>query len=176
MAEIPGNAPLAVAATEASIYAGSFQKRISELSDGRRDVIGLPCQDFVALCESGNISPDDPLLQRAVERYLAPARENGSASLLLGCTHFGIIAEAIRRYLGDSVKLISAAECGISAMTAFIEENGIRGTGGSSVYYTSGSTEDFDAMAEMILSAGKSHSDLRCSCNVHSIAVSPLSY
>lgn len=151
MTAIPGNGALAVLATEASIRTGGFQNKILERCGAERKVIGIPCQDFVSLCESGNISKDDPLLSEAVRRYLGPAKKSGLDGVLLGCTHFGIISDAIEDYLGKNVQLVSAAECGIGTMTEYILSNHLQGTGGTSLFYTSGSTEEFDRMASVIL-------------------------
>lgn len=151
MASIPGDAPLAVLATDASIRAGAFKKGISALCGGKRDVLGVACQDFVELCENGHTDKNDPLLAAAVEKYLSPLKSVGVAAVLLGCTHFGIIEDAIRAFLGDGVQIVSASGCGAEALAGYIRANGLEGSGGSERYFTSGEPKAFDKMASVIL-------------------------
>ena len=151
MSRIEGTAPLAVLATEACIRAGVFQQKIEEAAAPSREVMGIPCQDFVSLCESGHIAPADPLLTAAVEEYLRPAKEMHVPAVLLGCTHFGIIADAIRAYLGEDTAVISASRCAAAVLAEHIVKNGLTGEGASSRFFTSGSPEAFDRMASLIL-------------------------
>lgn len=151
MAETEGNEPLAVIATDASIRSGAFQKQISEMCTGQREILGIPCQDFVALSESGHTERDDPFLTEAVRRYLGPAKGKNISAILLGCTHFGIIADAISDFMGKETKLVSASECAAEALTAYLKKNHLEGRGAVSRYFTSGDTEIFDKMAPVIL-------------------------
>lgn len=151
MAETAGSRPLAVLATDASIRSGAFQKAVAELCPEPREVMGIPCQDFVALSEGGHTDKNDPLLAEAVERYLGPAREKNASAVLLGCTHFGIIADAISAFMGKETELVSASQCAAEALAAYLKQNQLEGTGASSLYYTSGETAQFDRMAAVIL-------------------------
>lgn len=155
-AELP---PVAVIATQASIRNGAFQKKLIAAC-GCRDVLAVPCQDFVALCESGHISPEDALLQEKVREYLEPVKTAGASDLILGCTHFGIIAEAITAYLGNGVRLLSASEYAASEMKALLETSGNAaalsggsGEEGEILYYTSGDTREFERLAKRILNS-----------------------
>ena len=150
MGRIGGEAPLAIAATEASIRSGAFTKRLGALCPGR-EVIGVACQDFVKLCESGHTAPGDPLLQEAVERYLHPVKAAGAAAMLLGCTHFGIISEAITAYLGAETVLVSASHCAAQALKTHLADAQLAGGDGQECFYTSGSTQEFEKLAEGIL-------------------------
>ena len=151
MASIPGDAPLAVLATDASIRAGAFKNGISALCGGKREVLGVACQDFVKLCESGHTAPGDPLLQEAVERYLHPVKAAGAAAMLLGCTHFGIISEAITAYLGAETVLVSASHCAAQALKTHLDDAQLAGGDGQECFYTSGSTQEVEKLAEGIL-------------------------
>ncbi|MBO6039854.1 MAG: glutamate racemase [Oscillospiraceae bacterium] len=147
---LPGRAPVAVAATAASIRSGSYQRALQDLCPGR-EIVAAACPDFVPLIESGHCSAGDPLVQDAVARCLRPAKEAGAEILLLGCTHYGLISDAISAYLGTSVSLVSAAECGAAALCGRLLRS--RSTGGSRErrFFTSGSTDAFNAAAVQIL-------------------------
>jgi len=150
MSAVPGDAPLGIIATAASIRAGAFRQALAQRVPGRK-ILDLPCPDFVPLIEGGHIHPDDPLLVRAVETALAPAREAGIAALLLGCTHYGIIAAAIRNYLGSGVRLISASDCAARKVCHKLQELGLTGGNGEIRYYTSGPAAAFSAAASALL-------------------------
>lgn len=149
-----GDAPLGIIATEASIRSGAFSRAAEALCPGR-EIIGIPCPDFVTLIESGHSAAEDELLCEAVERYLGPLKEAGASALLLGCTHYGIIAGAIENFLGKGVKLVSASGCAAEELCAYITRNGLCGGEGRTEYYTSGRKEDFDAAAGLFLGGEK---------------------
>ena len=150
MSRVPGDAPLGVIATEASIRSGSFEQALRRACPGR-EILALACPSFVPLIESGHVRPDDPLLRWSAERYLAPLRQAGAAAVLLGCTHYGIIAEAIQNELGEDVTLYGAADCGAAALAAYLREQGLCGGQGRLRCYTSGSGEDFARAAALFL-------------------------
>lgn len=150
MSRIPGDAPLGIIATEASIRTGAFRRELERLCPGR-EIIDLPCPRFVPLIESGHTGADDPELREAVEHSLAPAKEAGIAALLLGCTHYGIIAPAIEAFLGPEVELVSASESAARAACQWLEQRDLAGGSGETFYYTSGDAEEFSAAASRLL-------------------------
>ena len=150
LAGLAGDGPICIIATAASISSGAYERGL-RASGVTRELISIPCPDFVTLIESGHTSADDPLVREAVERYLAPAKEKKAQTILLGCTHYGIIGEAIARFLGEEVEQISAAECVAREMAELLDE-GSRASGqGGVCYYTSGNAQDFARLGSMIL-------------------------
>lgn len=145
-----GGAPIGVIATVASINSGAYQKTLGELCPGRQ-VIAVPCPEFVPLIESGHSNPEDALVQAAVARQLRPIKEAGASALLLGCTHFGIIAQAIGNYLGGGVRLVSASASAAARLRELLIERDMTGGSGRETYYTSGSGEEFARLAGALL-------------------------
>lgn len=150
MSVFPGDAPLGIIATAASIRSGLFERRLRALCPGR-EIITAACPDFVTLIESGHFSPEDPAVRTAVEKYLRAMKEAGVRELLLGCTHYGLISEAIDRYLGGKTTLVSASECTALAVSRMLTDSGMTGGEGKTDYYTSGSAREFDEKAAMLL-------------------------
>ena len=66
------------------------------------------CPRFVEFVEAG-VTTGAELLAVA-EEYLAPLRDADIDTLVLGCTHYPLIAAAIQYVVGDEVTLISSAE------------------------------------------------------------------
>lgn len=149
-----GDGPLGIIATEASIRSGAFQRKAADICPGR-EITGIACPDFVTLIESGHSSADDSLVREAVERYLRPLKEKKAKALLLGCTHFGIISDAIKAYLGEDVTLVSASGCAAKEVYEYISAEGIQGGSGKAEFFTSGRKEDFDSMASLFLGGEK---------------------
>ena len=157
MAALPGEKPLAVIATAASIESSQFTDPLRRRCPGR-EIIGLACPEFAPLIEHGHIDRSDPVLTDAVERALAPLRGKALDAVLLGCTHYGIIEDTIRDYLGD-VPLLSAAECGAAALQKRLEAEGLCAENGAGTarFFVSCDPADFNAFASKYLDLGPVH-------------------
>lgn len=148
-AKRPGE-PIGVIATAACIRSGAFQRALAASCPGT-DVTAVACPDFVPLIESGHYDPGDGELRRAVAEYLAPIRGSGAGTLILGCTHYGLIGEAIRAYLGDGVRIVEAARCAARELADWLLANGLAGGTREESYLTSGSAEEFRALSTVFL-------------------------
>lgn len=144
---------LGVIATQCSIESGAFQKELLRLRPDA-EVTALACPDFVPMIESGRYKASDAAVRRTVAESLEPLRNADVQALLLGCTHYGLIGDAISDYMGKDVELIAAADASARALSAYLEAEGMQAAGGEEEYYTSGSTEDFSALAPLMLGYG----------------------
>ena len=84
--------------------------RYGELLRAERPSIvveGKACPLFVPLAEEGWV--DGPVTEAVAETYLAEMREAGVDTLILGCTHYPILKEAIGKVMGDGVRLVDSA-------------------------------------------------------------------
>ena len=142
--------PVGVIATAATVRAGAFAAALREACP-EREIVSVACPDFVPLIESGHVHPGDPAVAEAAKRYLAPLRERQIGTLLLGCTHYGLIAPAIRACLGDGVELVEASSCAAGRMAALLNDNDMRGGSGKLRCLTSGDAAHFAALAPLLL-------------------------
>jgi glutamate racemase len=103
------NRRIAVIATEGTVKGGAYARAIRKL-DNEVEIVQQPCQVFVALAEEGWTRA--PATLAAVEHYLGPLFRGADApdTLVLGCTHFPVLAEAIRDVIGGDVALVDSAE------------------------------------------------------------------
>ena len=110
------NRRIAVIATEGTVKGGAYARAIQRLM-GDAEIVQQPCQVFVALAEEGWTK--SPATLAAVEHYLGPLFRSASApdTLVLGCTHFPVLADAIRNIVGGDVALVDSAETTASAVT-----------------------------------------------------------
>jgi glutamate racemase len=117
------NRHIAVIATEGTIAGGAYERAIRRL-DARIRVVSQACSLFVALAEEGLIN--GPIAEAVARRYLKPIfgdpifAEQGTAErpdvLVLGCTHFPVLAPAIRAVLPSSVRIVDSAETTAAAV------------------------------------------------------------
>ncbi len=106
-AEASRSGRIGVIGTAATVASGSYVKEIAKL-DPNAQVFAQACPLFVPLVENGFIDPSDPLVTETVKRYLEPLKNRNIDTLILGCTHYPILKEAIGNYFGGSVALIDA--------------------------------------------------------------------
>jgi glutamate racemase len=98
--------PVAVIGTEATISSSAYVKAIRALAP-EQPLIGLACPLFVPLVEEGRGS-DDPLVKLAAETYLAPLRAQGVHVVVLGCTHYPLLRDAVAACLGPDVQIVDS--------------------------------------------------------------------
>ncbi len=148
MAAVPGEGPLGILATAATIRSGAFELALRAACPGR-EILPVPCSKLVPLIEFGHTDPEDPLLQEAAEEYTEKLQD--AAAVLLGCTHYGIVEAALRRCLPEKTALISASACGAAAVCRLLTERGLRGGSGEERYLVSGDPDDFADSASRLL-------------------------
>lgn len=94
-----------VIGTESTVSSGVYQKLLAALRPDLQ-LITQPCPLFVPLAEEGWF--DHPITHQVAEVYLAPLREAGVDTVVLGCTHYPLLARPIAQALGPEVTLINA--------------------------------------------------------------------
>lgn len=149
------NKKVGILGTSATIRSASFEKALLAI-DPTIQVTATPCPLFVSLVESGWISEDDEVAVPMVRRYLSAVKKAGVDTLILGCTHFPLLAPIIRAELGDTVTLIdsgheTAAACAqrLAAADALASREA-----GTTQFLVSDQPEGFSRVAEIFL--GKS--------------------
>ena len=104
--QLAEGAPVAVIGTEATVSSGAYTAAIRSLA-AQVEVIAQACPLFVPLVEEGR-GADDPIVKMTVETYLSPLRETGVRVIVLGCTHYPLLREAITAYLGGEVQIVES--------------------------------------------------------------------
>ena len=147
------NNRVGVIATQTSIASGVYQRTICSLNR-EITVTAQACPKLVPLVESGRCSLSDPETAAALQEYLAPMLQNQVDTLLLGCTHYPLLAEAIGEILGPKVTLVdSGAEAALELQRVLQRKDMLADEGrGSLQLYTSGQADAFAALAQTILS------------------------
>ena len=104
--QLAQGAPIAVIGTEATVGSGSYPAAIHDVAPAQ-PVVQKACPLFVPLVEEGR-SCADPLVRQAVEEYLAPLLDQGVRVLILACTHYPLLRDAIADCLGPSIEIVDS--------------------------------------------------------------------
>ncbi len=133
------NGKIAVIGTSATIRSGSYKRLINEIMP-EAEVYEKDCPMFVPLVENGFVGRDNLPCTMIAREYLEPLKKTGVDTLIMGCTHYPIIADVIGDVMGDGVRLISSGgEAGRYA-AKLLDEKGLlsdrQGEGKVTLYCT----------------------------------------
>lgn len=136
------NKKIGIIATAASIRAGAFERLIKEKDEGAT-VYPIACPKLVPLIESGKFREDNSETKKALKEYLLPLKEKGIDTLILGCTHYPLLKNAISDILGN----VNLIDIGFEAARKISYTDGERKLS----FYVSGDTDAFLKNAESFL-------------------------
>ena len=111
------------------------------------------CPLFVSLAEEG--WTDGPVPELAAERYLKEifATADAPDTLVLGCTHYPLLARTISDVMGPDVTLVSSADETAAAVRALVGSTSPDASRppGRHTFLTSGDVETFRQLGERFL-------------------------
>jgi glutamate racemase len=96
-----------VIGTRATIKSGAYERALRSLDPNVR-VTARACPLLVPLIEEGWL--ESPITDKIIMQYLGPLVDEGIDTLVLGCTHYPLLRNAIARLLGEGVALVDSAE------------------------------------------------------------------
>ena len=101
------NGKIGIIGTAATINSHSYKLRLEKLNPDFK-VYEQACPLFVPLVENGFICRDDQIVRLVIRRYLSELKEQGIDTLILGCTHYPLLREAISDFMGEKVTLVDS--------------------------------------------------------------------
>lgn len=110
-----------VMATEGTLRSERFARLVREHGAGV-EVVAQACPGLVELVEEGRF--EGPEVRRALEGLLEPLRAAGVDTVVLGCTHYPFLSEAISEVLGPGVRLVESAPAIARQTRRVLEERG----------------------------------------------------
>ena len=147
------NKKIGVLGTGATISSGAYERYIKNI-EPQMTVISKACPLFVPLVENGYIERDNKVSRLVVEDYLENIKNVGVDTVILGCTHYPILKNIIRDYLGKDVTLIDSGRESALILSEYIKNNNLHKNSnnqGSYEFYVSDAVENFARLAEMFL-------------------------
>ena len=95
-----------VIGTRATIESRAYDDAFAVAADVH--LTSQACPEFVSMVESGVVSGPEAI--EVATRLLAPVRDAGVDTLVLGCTHYPLLTGVISYVMGEDVTLVSSAE------------------------------------------------------------------
>ncbi|HET7250951.1 MAG TPA: glutamate racemase [Gemmatimonadales bacterium] len=139
---------IGVVGTLATVGSGAYPRALEALAPGI-SVISRACPLFVPLIEEGWV--DHPVLRTVAEEYLVELRGARLESLILGCTHYPLIAPLIASLMPGVTLIDSGAEAA-RALARLLRERGQLAAGPPRHhFYLSDERLDFARIAQSFL-------------------------
>ena len=134
-----------IIATRATIRSGVYQAHF-------KNPLTIACPLFVPLVEEGLI--DHPITTMAIQEYLEPIKGTDIDTLLLGCTHYPLLAQQIKKFLGPQISLVDPGEaCAHSLKRLLSEKDLVRPAGSDAAdrFLVSDAPEQFRLLGPVFL-------------------------
>lgn len=143
---------IAVIATEGTVRGGAYVRAIHVLKP-QAHVVQRACPLFVALAEEGWTHGAVPEL--AARRYLGDIFEGDTPpdTLVLGCTHFPVLVDPIRKAVGHAVALVDSAETVAREIASIAAASGWGGAGGPHRFLSTDAPERFARVGSQFFGA-----------------------
>lgn len=157
-----------VLATAGTVASGAYTRAIQNLDAGV-EVIAAPAGSFVDYVEAELASGvhlhedwmdnrgvfDTPEVRMLAAENVAPLRDTGIDTVVLGCTHFPLLAHEIGEALGEGVRCVSSAEETAREVKEILERRGELanptqedlGAGGEPMYRFATTSDDITSFA-----------------------------
>lgn len=100
------NNRVGVIGTNATIISGAYEKTIKKIN-GRIAIYSQSCPLFVPLVEEGWTG--NKVTYEVVSIYLKGLKNKGVDTLILGCTHYPLLKDVIKKFMGSEVVLVDSA-------------------------------------------------------------------
>jgi len=142
---------LGMITTEATARSGLHERLIRAARPGLPFHVQV-CPLFVPIVEEG--WADTEVAYLTAQTYLTGLMEKDIDALLLGCTHYPILENVLRRCVGGNVELVDPAVNTAAACARRLAESGLLHAPQESAscrLYCSGSPAKFDAVSRVIL-------------------------
>ncbi len=150
-AEVTNTKSVGVIATDATIKSHIYNDYIRQL-DPSVTVVGKACPLFVPLVEEGLL--EDRITDDMVDRYLSELKQYNVDALVLGCTHYPLLINPIKRYMGDEVTLVNPAYETAKDLKKLLEANSLLNTDSKKAtydFYVSDGVDKFKVFADKVL-------------------------
>ncbi|MGK2936422.1 MAG: glutamate racemase [Solirubrobacteraceae bacterium] len=109
-------------ATVATVGSGAYPRAVADI-DPAAHLTSVACPDLASHIQDDAIVTEEMLA--TVRGYCAPLREAGVDTVILGCTHYPLVAPMLQRTLGPGVRLVSSGEAMAASVADALAARGI---------------------------------------------------
>ena len=122
---------IGVIGTPGTVRSGAYQRAIKTARPGA-SVKAKACPLFVPLAEEGWVQGEVPRL--VAREYLAQLAQEGIDTLVLGCTHYPLLAAVIAEVMGEHVQQVDSADATAAVVAQTLEARGQLATDGQATH------------------------------------------
>lgn len=109
-----------VIATPGTVASKAFIHELQKL-DSSLSVYQQACPLLVPIVEEGEERSE--VARLVLKKYLAPLQKKNIDTLVLGCTHYGVLASAIKKIVGPTVRIISEEKSVPKKLTDYLSRH-----------------------------------------------------
>ena len=152
--EVTKSGHVGVLATEGTIRSHSYPLEIRKLYP-EIEVIGEACPMWVPLVETNEYESDgaDFFVRRHIENLLS--RDPEIDTIILGCTHYPILMDKIRKYTPEGITLLTQGAAVASSLAAYLQRHpeieNLCTKGGKTIFCTTEADGKFGTQASLFL-------------------------
>ncbi|MFZ3043592.1 MAG: glutamate racemase [Minisyncoccia bacterium] len=111
---------IGVIATAGTVASGAYLRELEKF-DSKVKIFQKACPLLVPLVEAGE--QNSPEMETILKRYLRPLLAKKIDTLILGCTHYGILEKKIRSIVGKNIVIVSGARAVPKKLRAYLEKH-----------------------------------------------------
>ena len=142
--------PIGVIGTEATIASGAYQQAIAQIAPDV-EVIAGASPLLVPIVEEGR-PEDDPIVLHVLTDYLHELQRARPGVLILGCTHYPLLANAVGKLMGPDTILLDPGEATARTIRDYLEAADLLNPeGGSLECYSTDNPGRFGRLARRFL-------------------------
>jgi len=141
---------IGVIGTEATIKSRAYEYSLKEINK-ELEVQRLACPTFVPMIESGEYLKVNIVKQ--LEHALKPLKENKMIdTLVLGCTHYPLIANEIAKVFDEKINVISSSEETAREVSVILDQHNLLNKNAKSIhlFLMTGNKNNFELIYENI--------------------------
>jgi glutamate racemase len=147
-AAITESGRIGVLATPTTVEGGAYRRALERHSSGRElEVLEVAAPELAPIIQSG--FPFDRRVIDSVRSSCEPFRRAGTDTLILGCTHYPLVAPMLQRILGRDVRLVSAGHAVAASAQRELEARGLEAPGRLEGDYRFLCTADAESFREL---------------------------
>lgn len=144
------NNRIGIIGTEGTVLSGTFEKELKKLNP-KVKVFQKACPLLVSIVEEGE--QNSKIVDIVLKDYLTPLIKRKIDTLILGCTHYGILEDKIRKFIGPKINIIVEGKVVAEKLKNYLErhpEIESRLSKNSKVkFFTTDSTEKFKILGSL---------------------------
>jgi glutamate racemase len=119
---ITANARVGVLATPNTVESGAYRQALE--AEGRAlEVTEVEAPDLAPFIQEGSLFDEETMAM--ARAYCAPLKQADVDTLILGCTHYPLVAPMLQRILGRDVRLVTGGHAVAAAVQRTLESAGI---------------------------------------------------